>query len=251
MKAVANVIYLILLTVVLCAPVSGTAEETKPSITVSEDATIDVVPNKITVVFGIETKDMDMAVAKQKNSDILKAAIATAKECGIDESEVQTDQLSILPDWVQEYANGKHGEVFNGYFVRNSIAVNLTDPAKVEELITKSLAAGVNYIHGVDFQTTESKKYREQVRELALKGAKEKADKMAAVLGNTVGAATHISEDYVQPQQRRSYTTSWGHDRGGVMFQEAVGGESSQQSRTVALGKIPVTAKVRVVFELK
>jgi len=233
-------------------PFSGAAEETKPSITVSDEATIDVVPDKITVVFGIETKDMEMALSKQKNSDILKAAIAAAKECGIKESEIQTDQLSILPDWVQNYNNGKSGEVFNGYFVRTSIAVSLSDPAKVEDLITKSLAAGVNYIHGVDFQTTENKKYREQTRELALKGAKEKADKMAAVLGNTVGAAIQISEDYVQPPQRRSYTGSWGHDRGGMMLShDAVSPDSSQPTRTVALGKIPITARVRVVFELK
>jgi uncharacterized protein YggE len=251
MKTVANAMMFTVFAAVAWAPFSEAAEETRPSITVSEEATIDVVPDKITVTFGIETKDMDMATAKQKNSDILKAAIAAAKGCGIMESEVQTDQLSILPDWVQDYGIGKHGDVFNGYFVRNSIAVSLNDPARVEDLIVKSLAAGVNYIHGVDFQTTEIKKYREQARELALKAAKEKADKMAAVLGNTVGPAIQISENYVETRQRRSYTGSWGHGRGGVMYQQAVGSESSQQTQTVALGKVPVTADVRVVFELK
>lgn len=41
----------------------------------------------------------------------------------------------------------------------------------------------MNYIHGVNFQRTDSKKCREQANVLALKAAKEKMEKIAGVLG--------------------------------------------------------------------
>jgi uncharacterized protein YggE len=257
MKSLIGLLFLVAFSGVLGTSSSADADETKPSITVTEDATIDVVPDRITVLFGIETRNMDLAAAMRKNSDILKAAIAAAKECGVQELEIQTDQLSILPDWVQEFGgSAKRGETFNGYIVRNSIAVNLGDAARAQELITNSLAVGVNYVLGVDFQTTEGKKYREQAREVALKAVKEKAEKMAAALGNTVGAPIQIFDDYLQlpqPQQRRSCAVSWGHDRGCILDGDAVASceNSSEPAQTVALGKLPITARVRVVFELK
>ncbi len=66
----------------------------------------------------------------------------------------------------------------------------------MEELVTKVLQAGVNYVHGIDFQTTEFKKYREQARNLALRAAKEKAEMMAGVLGQSAGAPIQINEDF-------------------------------------------------------
>lgn len=153
--------------------------DARPKITVSGEAVVNVKPDKIVISLGIETKDNDIMVAKQKNNDILKKAVAAVKECGVAEKDIQTDHLSIQPRWKIEYQH----EEFLGYVVRNAFTVTLTDTAKVEELVTTVLLAGVNYIHGIDFQTTELKKYREQARELALKAAKEKAKKMVAALG--------------------------------------------------------------------
>ena len=86
------------------------------------------------------------------------------------------------------------GQQTNLYDDRPKIMVN--GEAVVNVKPDKIVINGVNYIHGIDFQTTEFKKYREQARELALKAAKEKADKMAAVLGQSVGAPIQINESY-------------------------------------------------------
>ena len=119
----------------------------------------------------------------------------------------------------------------------------------------KIVINGVNYIHGIDFQTTEFKKYREQARELALKAAKEKAEKMAAVLGQSVGAPIQISESYSgSPWWYWSSWSGWGYGRNQSMAQnviENVPGDSGEISETVALGKISIRAAVTVTFELK
>jgi hypothetical protein len=228
-----------------------TLYDDRPKITVNGEAVVNVKPDKIVINFGIETWDTDIVVAKQKNNEILKKAKAAVKESDVPEREIQTDYLSIEPRWKSEYRK----EDFLGYFVRNTIVVTLTDAAKVEKLVTEVLQAGVNYIHGIDFQTTEFKKYREQARELALKAAKEKADKMAAVLGQSVGAPIQINESYGgSPWWYWSSWSGWGYGRNQSISQnviENVPGDSGEISETIALGKISIRAAVTVTFELR
>jgi len=226
----------------------GQAYEDRPKITVNGEATVNVQPDKIVIALGIETWDMEIMAAKQKNNEILKKTLAVIHESGIPDKEVQTDHLSIEPRYRDNYRR----EDFLGYFVRNTLLVTLTETEKVEGLITKALQSGMNYIHGIDFQTTEFKKYREQARELALRAAREKAEKMAGVLGLSVGSPMQISETYSGSPW--SYYSGWGYGRSSGMAQNTiqnVQGGPGEISETIALGKISIRAGVSVVFELK
>jgi hypothetical protein len=218
-----------------------------PIISVNGDAVVYVKPDKIDVSFGIETDDLDITIAKKKNNDIMKKVIAITKELGVPEKEIQTDYLSIEPRYDNSYDKKK----LLGYFVYNYIIVTVSETEKVEELITKLLQSGVNHLNNIDFQTTEFKKYREQARELALKAAKEKADKMAAVLGLTVGTAKSINEGYGGSY----YYSGWRYGRGSSMTQNAVQNFSNDSGsngiqETIALGKVAINANVSVTFEL-
>jgi uncharacterized protein YggE len=223
----------------------------RPRIAVNGEAVVNVTPDKIVINFGIETWDNDISMAKQKNNDILKKAAAAMQDCEIEENNIQTDHLSIEPRWDDAYRRDN----FLGYFVRNTVVVTLSNTAAVEELVTKVLQAGVNYIHGIDFQTTEFKKYREQARELALTAAKEKAVKMAGVLGQSIGAPIQINEAYSgSPWCYYSSWSGWGYGRNQGMAQnmiQNVQGGSGEISDTIALGKISIRANVSVTFELK
>ncbi len=222
----------------------------RPKITVNGEAVVYVKPDKIVITLGLETWDKDIVAAKEKNNDILKTTMAAAKDVGVAEKDMQTDYLSIEPRWTSNHRR----EGFIGYFVRNTLVITLTDTKKVEDIITRALLSGVNYIHGVDFQTTEFKKYREQARELALKAAKEKAEKMAAVLGNSIGTAIQINESYAGSPWYYSGWSGWGSARSHGMSQNVmqnVSGGSGDITETVALGKIAIRANVTVTFELK
>ena len=218
----------------------------RPKITVGGEAVVNVKPDKVVVSFGIETWDPDINVSKQKNNDILKKAVAAMKECGVQEKDIQTDQLSIEPRWHGSYEK----QNFIGYFVTNTVMVTLSEVKTVEQLVSSALAAGVTHIHGLDFQTTEFKKYREEARDLALKAAKEKAEKMSAVLGQTIGRPLQISENYTG----YSWYGGWNRGRSSGMSQvqvQADRGSSGEIVDSVALGKLAVRAGVSVTFELK
>lgn len=251
MKAIAMVAVLTIMSICPVWAQQTQMEDGRPKITVNGEAVVNVKPDKIVVTLGIETWDAEIMYAKQKNNDILKKAVAAIKESGIPEKEIQTDHLSIEP----RYKSDHRQEDFMGYFVRNTFVVTLAETDKVEELVTKVLQAGVNYIHGVDFQTTEFNKYREQARELALKEAKEKAEKMAGVLGQSVGAPIQINEN----QGRSAWWyypgwSGWGYGTSQGILQNAihnVEGRFGEVSDANAPGRISIRASVSVTFELK
>lgn len=221
-----------------------------PKIFVQGEAVVYVKPDKVLITFGIETWDkQDLLIAKQKNSEIFRKALAVLDQLDIPEKDIQTDFLSIEP----RYRDGYRREEFLGYFVRNTFVVTLRKPEKLEELITKMLEAGVPYLHGVSFQTAEFKKYREEARRLALLAAREKAQKMAAVLGQTIGPPIQIQEGN-SPWYYYSGWSEWRFGRGQTMAQNVlqdIPAPSEEPGQTVALGKIAIRASVSVSFLLK
>ena len=220
-------------------------------ITVNGEAVVKVQPDQIIITFGIETWDKDIMLAKQNNNDIMQKALKVIKDVGVSDKDIHTDYLSVEPRYDDSYEK----KDFIGYFIRNTFVVTLYIPEKVEEIVSSVLQSGVNYIHGIDFQTTEFKKYREQARELALNAAKEKAEKMASALGQSIGDPLQINEGYGGTDWWYYNSWSgWGYGRSNTMSQNVtqnIPSGSDNISETIALGKISIKASASVTFELK
>jgi uncharacterized protein YggE len=140
---------------------------------------------------------------------------------------------------------------FIGYFVRRTIVVTLRDLSIFEDLLAEALGSGVNYVLGIEFQTTELRKYRDEARALAIQAAREKADALAGELGQTLGEPTAINE--IQSGWWSSYSSWWGPSWGGGMAQnviQEVGGSAPPSDGSLAPGQINVNARVSVAFEL-
>ena len=213
----------------------GRSFDDRPKISVSGEAAVEVKPDKIVIIFGIQTIDKDINIAKNQNNDILKSVLAAFKECDVKSKNIQTDQLTIQPRYESDYRK----QILIGYFVQNTIQVTTDDTAKVEKLVSKALEAGVTQIDGIEFQTTEFKKYREQARVLALKAAKEKAENMAAVFGKSIGNPLQISENY--SNMYGGYYSGWrGRGTSGMSQNvlQNVSGNGGEISGSIALGKI-------------
>ena len=221
-----------------------------PKITVNGDAVVNVTPDKIVVRVGIETWHGRITTAKEKNNRILKLVMEALAEAGIADKDIKTDYLAIDPDYDGQYPRRE----IVGYHVRNTLAITLKEVEKLESVVATLLEAGVTHIHGIEFETTEFKKYREQAREMALTAAKEKAETMAGTLGQTIGAPLQITENYSgSPGWYYSSWSWWGGFSNGGMMQNAIQnapGEAGDTGETIALGTIPIKAGVTVTFEL-
>ena len=235
--------------IILISPAFVSAvEQPEPRlITVTGDAEVRVVPDEVILTLGVETWNKELNIAKKENDQRTQKVVDVAKKHKIKEKHIQTDYLSIEPRYEHSYEHKK----FIGYFVRKSIVITLRDISKFENILTDVLEAGANYVHGVQFRTTELRKHRDQARSLAIKAAQEKANALAKELGQKVGDPYKIQEN---PSGWWSWYNSWWGSRwSGGMAQNVIQNVDSPSATdsTIALGQIKVNAKVTVSFELE
>lgn len=224
------------------------ASEEPQLITATGDAEVRVVPDEVILTLGVETWDKNLGLAKRQNNTIVAKVLALAGDYGIDSQHVQTDYVSIEP----RYRNGYYEKSdFIGYFVRKTIVITLRDLYQFEDLLTDALGAGVNYVQGIQFRTTELRKHRDEARALAIKAAREKAVALAGELDQKVGDPQMIREDHVGWWS--GYNAWWGFGRGSAKSQnviQEIGGGTLTGESSVAPGQINVNARVTVSFEL-
>lgn len=219
------------------------------TIAVTGSADVRVVPNQVVLTLGVETWDPNLETAKTKNDTIVRQVLSLATmEYGIPPEHVQTDYIGVEP----RYQNKDYGQGdLIGYFVHKSIVITLDDLSLFEGLLSSALHAGVNYVQGIEFRTTDLRTYRDQARSLAIQAAKEKAAAMAGELGQKVGLPQTIEEQ--QNAWWSGYSSWWGARWGSAMTQNTVqefNGAPLSTDTSVAPGQISVTASVSVTFEL-
>lgn len=226
-------------------PLQAQTPTTNRTISVTGDAEVKVAPDEVILILGVETSDRNLQTARRQNDDRVKRVLALTKDFGIDPKYVQTDQMSVDPRYKSSYYIDSD---FLGYFVRKTVVITLKDISKFEDLYSAMLTAGANHVQGVQFRTTELRKYRDQARAMAIQAAQEKASAMAGGLAQKIGEPQSIQENY-------SNWYSWYDSRwGGSMTQNVTQNVSSApigEQGTFAPGQISVSARVTVVFGMQ
>jgi uncharacterized protein YggE len=227
------------------------AQTTPPTIDVQGSADVKVVPDEVLMVFGIETSDPSLATAKSENDKRVKKLLSITQDLKIDPKFVQTDFISIEP-WEHEILVDDKRTTRSEFRVRKNVSVSLREVARFEELLSRALEGGVNFVHGVQFRTTELRKHRDHAREMAIQAAKEKAELLASHLGRQVGEALRISEYGGGWYSTYNWWGQYGGYANAVSQVTSQSGQSSSgEGGTLALGQITVTASVSVSFMLK
>ena len=213
------------------------------SITISGDAEVKVVPDEVVINMAVETNNTDLDKAREENDKKVSSILAMVKKLGVKDKFIQTDYLSVEPryDYTVQYNNERERK-FLGYYMTKNISVTLRDVSKFEKLIADALKLGTNYVRGMNFQTTELRKHRDQARLMAVRAAKEKATALAGELGQKVGKPISISEStYNAPRYQNvsKYAVS------------ELNMDTGSNGEVIALGQIEIKASVSVTFELE
>ncbi len=226
---------------------TGQSQESPRLITVRGDAEVLVAPDEIIITLGVETLDPDVQTSKKNNDDSVKRIVEAVTKLGVEKQHIGTEHISIEP----LYRRRDILQDFIGYRCRKTIVVRMRDIAKLDSVLTTALENGANYVHGVQFRTTELRKYRDQARALAVKAAREKAADLADELEQRVGRPHSLTEGY--SRWWSSYGTNW-WGRGSDFPMQNVSqfaGEPTSAYSAIAPGQISVTAQVTVTFELE
>lgn len=215
-------------------------------ITTTGEAEIKVAPDQVLLILGVETWDKNLTVARQQTDARVQRIIALAQSLGVESRYIKTEQIQIEP----RYRSGSYTEGdFIGYFIHKTIVITLKDITRFEDLYAGALDAGATHVHGIQFRTTELRKYRDQARALAIQAAKEKASALSGELGLKITKPQSISENH-------SGWWAWYGNRwwsGGMtqnVVQNVSGGAASEEG-AFAPGQISVTANVSVTFDME
>jgi len=249
-------LFLVLLAMMLALPVVTEAQlfygdysnnNDRPSISVSGEAEIWVAPDEVTIYAGIEIWSTDLDSAVTATNDRAEKTLKLADEFHIEPRHIQTDYINIFP--TAKRINSKDIE---GFLVQKSITITLRDMNIFNEFMEALVKDKANVVRDISFRSLELKKYREQVRTLAIQAAKEKAEMLSSAIGQSIGKATSIKEG-------RYYSGYWGFDSWGrrndnvysqVSIQD-VNYDAPVPEGSVAVGQIRIYAKVDVVFKLQ
>ena len=215
-------------------------------ISVSGSAEVKVAPDEVRLSVGVETRHEKLDDARKENDERISKALGFLKSSGVKEKDVQTDFISVEPNYDSNVSRTKPVT----YVVRKSIEIKLTKIDSFEGLLTGLLTNGVNNVHGIDFRTSQMRKHRDAARAMAIRAAKEKADALASELGVKRGKVQNISANEWGGWWSGS-GGYWGGRGGGGMFQNAVqnaGGPAETTDGTLSIGQISVSASVNVTF---
>jgi uncharacterized protein YggE len=216
---------------------------------VTGDATVMVMPDRVRLFLGVESRNKSLLAAKGENDAGVRKVIAAARSLNIAAEDIQTDYIQVDMSY-----DGSNQTIVDHYQVTKTVQILLTNVQQFEELLSQVVLAGANHIYDVAFSTSDLRKHRDAARALAVKAAQEKANDLAAAAGLRVAGTPLGLSAY-------SYGggASYGRYRGGgygqqaqnVMQSAGSGNDGIGADGTVALGKISVTASVSMAFRLQ
>ena len=180
------------LAVLLC--LSLTAQQiinpTDPhTMAVTGDAIIRVTPDQVVLRLGIQYKGEDLVATKKETAAIIEKAINYCKKHGIPSKYIQTDYLSIQPN----YTNHRQSQISH-YTVQQVLCLVIEDVPQYETMLTDLLLLGINRVDNIEFRTTKVKEYRKQVRKMAIQAAKDKATFLASETDMDLGKIVNVME---------------------------------------------------------
>jgi len=225
--------------------------QTPRSISVTGAAEVRVTPSQVNIIFGVETLNKVLSAATNENDTRVQAVVRSIQRLGVATKDIQTDFVQVEP----RYDDLSTGTVLRHYTVRKTVAVTLNDVSKFEQCLSGALQAGASHVIGVQFLTTDLRRYRDEARARAIRAAREKADALAAELNARVGKVVTIQE-YGGSAPWHSYNNAWSGVRYGgsgvnQVSVQASGASGELVGQAVALGQIGITASVNVSFELE
>jgi uncharacterized protein len=166
---------------------SATTAPPATTITVTGNGSVTTVPDRATFGFTIETRGKTATAALAQNSNDATAVIAALKAAGVTSANLQTSQVSLMPQTSQD------GTTIVGYVASNSVTVR-TGLDRAGTIVDAAVGAGANGVSGPSLDVADqSTLYRDALHK-AVDDAKLKAQSLADAAGLSLGAAQSIAE---------------------------------------------------------
>jgi uncharacterized protein YggE len=167
-------------------------EAPEHSISVNGEGKVTARPDVAMITLGVSSLAPSVAEARESAAASLDAMIATIKGNGVDDKDIQTQQLSIQP----EYDYRGETQTLRGFRVSNSVTAKVRNIDNTGKVVDDAVTAGGNNatIQGIGFTIDDPKELQSQAREAAVRDARAKAETLASAGGVDIGDPIQINE---------------------------------------------------------
>jgi len=202
-----------------------------------------VKPDIANVSFGVMAENIDVSKAQSESVSKVNKIINFLKEKGVKESDIKTTNYNIYPryDYLRtEYPySGK--QVLAAYVVSQTVSLKIRDIAKVGEILGAIGEFGATDISGLTFTVDDYDGEMAKARDLAIKDAKEQAEKLSKSLGVKLVKIVSFSDTnnqsvYYGVEKAMSYNMS---------------ADAVSATPTIMTGENKIVSNVSIAYEIK
>ena len=238
-KSVQITLIIVIGVIVLVLASTNFSNPSKNTITVSGQATIEVMPDIVSIYFNVDTQGSTANEAGDKNSEIVRDLIAALAALGFEEEEIQTQSYNIYPEY--DYVVPRSNII--GYRATHSLRVEVpaNQSARIGAVVDAGLdsGAGIGYIN-FELSQENQNKYKAEAMKLAAQDATSKAEGVAEGLGKTLGSLVSVSID------NYDYYPWLARDFSGVAAAEA-----KEAATSIVPTDQQISATVTAVFKIR
>lgn len=226
-----RVLNALFLSAALVLPMVGTAYAEGTYVTVTGEATVLATPDQATISLGVTTNGPNAAEAMAANSKALAAVLERLKAAGIEERDLQTSNLSLMPNWVG-YDSGSTPSI-GDYTASNMLNVRVRALDQLGTILDASIADGANTLNGITFELAVPGPTLDEARKAAVTDARARATVLVEAAGAKLGKITAITENV-------------GYNTPTQMFRS----EGADAKVPVATGQIGMMSSVVITYEM-
>ncbi len=230
---------LISIILVLATGVVFAADDPARSISVSGTGSVELSPDKATLVLSIVAREADVETAQSKAAEVTAKVLALADDLNIERNLVDTTSASVRPDY--RWNRDSEEQELRGYIAERQMRIEVRDLEQLGVVIERAVKAGVNQVMPPQLDSSNRRDaYRDALDKAAL-DAKETAARLAASLGLKLGSAIRVDAG---SNIRPPVPMFGGRQVAMAMSDEAAAPE------TYNAADMKVSATISVVFEL-
>ncbi len=172
-----------------------------PQIAVIGEGETAIAPDMAVIGLAVASEEKTARAALDANNEAMAAVLASLREMGIADKDLQTSNFSIAPVYV--YPKRKSEEQkpkIVGYRVNNALTVRVRDLAKLGAIIDRSVTLGVNQGGNISFTNDDPSAAIAEARKNAVADAMARARTLTEAAGIGLGNILTISENSFSPR---------------------------------------------------
>lgn len=216
------------------------------TIMVSGKGEVNKSPDTAKVSFSIRSEKKVLKEAQDEVSTKVAKIKADLIAKGVEEKYIKTDSYTSYPQYDYPQTRCYNGAcpvqspVLRGYEVAHSITLNIKDLDSVEAVLGILATNSVTDMSGPNFGFEDDKMVSREARDLAIKDAKDEAEKLAKSLGVKLIRIVSFSENgggYPMPMYAKA-------EMGTAMNMDA-------STPEIPVGEQKVSSNVTIVYEIR